>query len=155
MDDVNGSVLVFVKFDGDEHYIGRVYLELWTWYGLVANTLGRRALPNEQFRLTLVQPWDNELVEVKDDRDIWNQTVQHFLEGSPVMHMTLEKSDIDYDPRELEESIYSSSSERDITDSMNLYTLADALPDLNSPVLEANEPTNVCATVLPTWLIPD
>ncbi|ESR41773.1 hypothetical protein CICLE_v10013892mg, partial [Citrus x clementina] len=47
MDDVNGSVLVFVKFDGDEHYIGRVYLELWTWYGLVANTLGRRALPNE------------------------------------------------------------------------------------------------------------
>lgn len=56
MDDVNGSDLVFVNDDGDEHYIGRVYLEQWAWYGLIANTLGRRALPNEQLRLALFNP---------------------------------------------------------------------------------------------------
>ncbi|KAK9225490.1 hypothetical protein WN943_010532 [Citrus x changshan-huyou] len=86
MDDVNGSVLVFVNDDGDEHYIGRVHLEQWAWYGLIANTLGRRALPNEQFRLAVVQPWDNALVEVN-----------HFLEEFPAMHMTLENIILDYD----------------------------------------------------------
>lgn len=38
---------------------------------------------------------------------------------------------------------------------MNLYTLADALPDLNIPTLEANKPTNVYTRDLPTQLIPD
>lgn len=146
MDD-DRSTTFSVSFMGQNHFMGMVDRDKVSTIVLVNKVMKlvykRKMTWDERFKLTVTQPWDNLLVKIIDDDELFNLWSRYSHEG--LYHIDFDLEIISSPVGSVKKSLFSQTSENTTTINLNIpITSPNPSPNDNHtlPKLSSNLPSN-------------
>lgn len=146
MDD-DRSTTFSISFMGQNHFMGMVDRDKVSTIVLVNKVMKlvykRKMTWDERFKLTVTQPWDNHLVKIIDDDELFNLWSRYSHEG--LYHIDFDLEIISSPVGSVKQSLFSQTSENTTTINLNIpITSPNPSPNDNQtlPKLSSNIPSN-------------